>query len=173
MRYTVEINDRLVPVEITALGTGRYQVQIDGGAPKYLDASVDGDQVHLLTEQSSFRVVLGTKGTAQHAHTRGAMTQLTVLDSRTARRRASAGGGAAGAGAATVRSPMPGRIVSVLVTEGDTVTAGQGVVIVEAMKMENELRAEIDGVVSKIHVKPDDRVDGNAELINLTPSEVD
>ena len=52
-------------------------------------------------------------------------------------------------------------------------TAGQGVVIVEAMKMENELRAEIDGVVSKIHVKPDDRVDGNAELINLTPSKVD
>ena len=64
---------------------------------------------------------------------------------------------------------MPGRVVDVLVAEGDAVSAGQGIVIVEAMKMENELRAEIDGIVSEIHVRADDRVDGNADLVTLDP----
>ena len=64
---------------------------------------------------------------------------------------------------------MPGRIVKVLVSAGDTVVAGQGIVIVEAMKMENELRAEIDGTVETIHVHADDRVEGNANLVTLTP----
>ena len=70
-----------------------------------------------------------------------------------------------------IRSPMPGRIVDVLVAEGDAVRTGQGIVIVEAMKMENELCAEIDGVVTKVHVCADDRVDGNAVLITLEPDE--
>ena len=62
---------------------------------------------------------------------------------------------------------MPGRVVSVSVTVGQRVTAGQGIVIVEAMKMENELRSEIDGVVKEIHVSADDRVDGDAALVTL------
>ena len=66
---------------------------------------------------------------------------------------------------------MPGRVVQVLVAEGDAVQPGQGVVIIEAMKMENELRAEIAGTVAKVHVKVDDRVEGNADLITLTPAE--
>ena len=72
-----------------------------------------------------------------------------------------------------VRSPMPGRVVDILVAEGDSVTAGQGVAIVEAMKMENELRAEIDGIVSQVHVRADDRVEGNAELVTLAPKAED
>ena len=55
------------------------------------------------------------------------------------------------------------------VSKGDRVRTGQGVIIVEAMKMENELRAEIDGLVDEIHVKPDDLVEGNATLITLAP----
>lgn len=60
---------------------------------------------------------------------------------------------------------MPGKIVKVLVAPGETVSVGQGVVIVEAMKMENELRAQGAGVVKDVKVKPGDTVEGNAELI--------
>ena len=76
-----------------------------------------------------------------------------------------------GTGNLIIKSPMPGRVVKVLVEVGQVVTEGQGVVIVEAMKMENELRAETDGIVDVVHVGPDDRVEGNAILVSLRTSE--
>jgi biotin carboxyl carrier protein len=62
---------------------------------------------------------------------------------------------------------MPGRIVKVLVRPGDRVEAGQGLVVVEAMKMENELRAQGRGVVEQIHVAAGDRVEKGAPLVTL------
>ena len=62
---------------------------------------------------------------------------------------------------------MPGRVVQVLVSEGDEVAPGQGVVIVEAMKMENELKAERAGVVERVLVSAGDLVEGGAELVCL------
>ncbi len=62
---------------------------------------------------------------------------------------------------------MPGRVVAVLVEEGAEVTAGQGIVVLEAMKMENEIRAEHDGVVSRIHVQPGQAVDTGNPLFEM------
>jgi pyruvate carboxylase subunit B len=62
---------------------------------------------------------------------------------------------------------MPGRVVAVLVEEGAAVTAGQGVVVLEAMKMENEIRAEADGTVAKIFVQPGQAVDTGNPLFEL------
>ena len=66
-----------------------------------------------------------------------------------------------------VRSPMPGKVVKVLVGEGDAVAAGVPVVVVEAMKMENELASTRAGVVQKVHVKPGDAVEGGARLVTV------
>jgi pyruvate carboxylase subunit B len=62
---------------------------------------------------------------------------------------------------------MPGLIVRVEVAPGQTVTAGQGVVIMEAMKMENELRAESDGVVARVHVTAGQPVEKGAVLMEF------
>lgn len=169
MQYTIEHDGTLIPVMVAALGAGRYQVSIDGGPSTIVDALVDGDLVHILSGQASHSVVLGQDHRGQEAHVGGHQTSLQVLDARTARRRAQERDGGLGGGANIVHSPMPGRVVKVLVNPGDPVSAGQGIVIVEAMKMENELRAEIDGIVEAIHVQPDDRVEGNAKLVTLTP----
>jgi biotin carboxyl carrier protein len=61
-------------------------------------------------------------------------------------------------GAAEIRSPMPGKIVRVLLKAGDGVVAGQGIVVMEAMKMQNEMKSPRDGVVVSIKVKPGDTV---------------
>ncbi len=66
-----------------------------------------------------------------------------------------------------VRSPMPGRVVKVLVTEGDSVEAGQGLVVLEAMKMENEVRARAAGTVGEVHVVAGSTVEGNAKLLTF------
>lgn len=66
-----------------------------------------------------------------------------------------------------VTAYMPGRVAAVLVEEGDAVTAGQGVIVLEAMKMENEIRAEHDGRVIKIFVQPGQAVDLGNPLFEL------
>jgi biotin carboxyl carrier protein len=58
-------------------------------------------------------------------------------------------------------------VVAVLVKEGEAVTAGQGIIVLEAMKMENEIRAEHDGAVSKIHVQPGQAVDKGNPLFEM------
>lgn len=62
---------------------------------------------------------------------------------------------------------MPGRVTAVLVEEGAEVTTGQGIIVLEAMKMENEIRAEHDGRVSKIHVQPGQAVDTGNPLFEM------
>jgi pyruvate carboxylase subunit B len=71
-------------------------------------------------------------------------------------------------GEKVVKSPMPGRVVKILVGKGDTVSAGQGLVVLEAMKMENEVRARAAGTVAIVHVTTGTAVEGNAVLVTLT-----
>jgi biotin carboxyl carrier protein len=73
----------------------------------------------------------------------------------------------AGVGEGTVVSPMPGRVLKVLVAEGDRVEAGAAVVVVEAMKMENELGAARRGTVRKVHVAPGQNVESGARLVEI------
>jgi biotin carboxyl carrier protein len=62
---------------------------------------------------------------------------------------------------------MPGRVVKVLVARGEAIEAGQGLVVLEAMKMENEVRARAAGTVAEVHVVPGATVDGQAKLVTL------
>jgi biotin carboxyl carrier protein len=66
-----------------------------------------------------------------------------------------------------LRSPMPGRVMSILVRPGDRVSAGDEVCVVEAMKMEQSIRSPRDGVVKTVHVQPLDSVNANDPLIEL------
>lgn len=66
-----------------------------------------------------------------------------------------------------LRSPMPGRVMSILVRPGDTVSAGDEVCVVEAMKMEQSIQAHRDGVVKTVFVQPLDSVSANDPLVEL------
>ena len=68
---------------------------------------------------------------------------------------------------AEIHAPMPAMVVRIEVSEGETVTAGQGLVVLEAMKMENELRAPRDGVVKAVHASPGSAVEKGALLMLL------
>ena len=82
-----------------------------------------------------------------------------------ARRSGAGAGSSIASGTKDVVAPMPGRIVKVLVKAGDRVTGGQGLVVVEAMKMENELRAPRDGTVAAVRVSEGMSVEANAVLV--------
>ena len=79
----------------------------------------------------------------------------------------SKGGTAAVVKGAKIKAPIPGRIVSVDVKVGDSVKKGQGLLVLEAMKMQNEVTAPVEGLVKAVHVKPGQTVDGNFVLVEI------
>jgi len=70
-----------------------------------------------------------------------------------------------------IATPMPGKIVKILVNEGDTIKTGQPLVIVESMKMENEIKSPTNGTVKSIHFGDDDLVEPNQPIIKLEPDD--
>ncbi len=93
---------------------------------------------------------------------RGLSTDISVVDPRRKALRT-----AAGSGGGSVKSQMPGRVVRLLVQEGDSVTKGTPLMVIEAMKMENEIKSPRDGVVSRFAVAAGDLVEARAVLVDL------
>ncbi|MEC9457634.1 MAG: biotin/lipoyl-containing protein [Candidatus Thermoplasmatota archaeon] len=71
----------------------------------------------------------------------------------------------------TISSAIPGKIVSILVSVGDAVSAGDVVIVLEAMKMQNEIKASVDGVISEIKCNAGERVEANVPLLEISPTE--
>lgn len=105
---------------------------------------------------------------------RGERFEVEVVDERTRHIQSLVGAAGAAAGPATLKAPMPGLVVRVMAEVGQTVTAGQGLLVLEAMKMENELKAAGPAVVEAIRVKPGQAVEKGAVLVTFqkpaTPS---
>jgi pyruvate carboxylase subunit B len=164
MRYFVDIGSRTYTVDLGPDGT-----RVDGEAVDVDLANVEGTHVrHLLVNGRSHRLVARReKDGAWDIHLRGRRLRARAVDERTRAIEAMTGAGAGPIGPRPVRAPMPGLIVKVEVAEGDRVEEGQGVVIVEAMKMENELRAEGAAIVKTVHVAAGDTVSKDDVLIEL------
>jgi biotin carboxyl carrier protein len=90
-----------------------------------------------------------------------------VEDEREKRLRASAGGGVAETGEYHLKSPMPGLVVAVPVGEGQEVKKGQVLIILESMKMQNELKAPRDGKIHKVRVKSGESVEQKQTLLSV------
>lgn len=105
-------------------------------------------------------------GGAYHVSADTHSETVDVVDPLTHLARTSRGGAGAG-GAQEVKAYMPGRVVAVLAAEGDEVAEGQGVVVLEAMKMENEIVAEQAGTLTRIHVEPGQAVEGGDPLFRV------
>ena len=112
----------------------------------------------------SYEALLGPRHRSdQLVRVNGHAVRVTFVEH--ARRSVAVKGPSGASGAKDVVAPMPGRIVKVLVKAGDRVAGGQGLVVVEAMKMENELRAPRDGTVAAVRVSEGMSVDANAVLV--------
>lgn len=168
MRYTIEHAGEPHVVDVVVLGPDTYSVRIDDAPARVVRARPGADGVHLIDGLRTREVRLGGRGTQRFAWSNGVTHALSVFSARAARIRARTRAAQGASGALTICSPMPGRVVKVLVAQGDSVAVGQGVVIVEAMKMENELRAEAAGVVSAVKCAEGDLVGGGDELIVLS-----
>lgn len=115
----------------------------------------------------SVRVFLARDGERTFVSVEG--RQYVVSESRADAGRPGGGEDQAAGGSLRIKSPMPGKVTKVAVAEGEEVRKNQTLVIVEAMKMENEIKASIDGVVRKVQVAVGDVVDAEKPLVEIGP----
>ena len=166
MELIVLSNGTEARVEVEHYGSG---IEVKIGDRKYLVDTVatNGAVRSLIIEGQQFEVAVRSpeKGRYQVSH-RGSIEEVEVLDPLTHLARQSSE--RAGQEGLEVESAyMPGRVVELLVEEGDDVAIGQGLVVLEAMKMENEIQAERAGVVKKIFVSAGQPVEGGDPLFQL------
>lgn len=146
---------------------GGWQVLV-GETAYHVDAVRVSDGVHsLVVGDCQFEVTVRREADGRYrlstCNGHGGNGVVEVTDPLTFLAQESRGG-KRGGGSQEVTAYMPGRVVAVLVKEGDTVEEGQGVVVLEAMKMENEILAERSGVISRILVEPGQNVEGGDPL---------
>ena len=164
MRFDVEAAGQARQVDVAADGSG-WQVTIDG---KVCRASMvrAGERWSLLVASRSYDVMFEPgAGGAWQVHVNGRVVPAGLRTSAQRLRGHLGRHSAAGAGDGRVLAPMPGRVVKVLVAAGDRVEARQGVVVVEAMKMENELRTPRAGTVREVRVAEGTSVEAQTVLV--------
>jgi biotin carboxyl carrier protein len=151
---------------VTRSGDG-FAVSVDGCTRQVDAARIDAHTLSLLVDSVwSNEVSIATDPASGLLDVHVGATPVAVtLNGRRRWGRKDDGGGGSGSGPQRLTAPMPGKVVRVLVKTGDTVAAKQPVVVVEAMKMENELRASREGTVAEIHVSEGMSVDAGALLL--------
>ena len=165
MRYVVEIDGKQLELELSSAGSGRYVARLNAGeSPRELEVTVLADRPTLAVLIEG-RVIELMPSSAVQAAARGARSPARLVDPAEARRSRSAQ--AHGPQKSTITAPMPGRIVKLMVTPGQAVTVGQPALVIEAMKMENELSCAQSGAVQRVLVKPGDAVERGALLIEI------
>ncbi len=166
MKYVVDVDGHRTTVDLA----GGDEVRVGDQVLSARLVDVEGTPVSLLTVGGRVYRVVARRGEGRGAYTLsidGRTFAVEALDERTrAIRDLSAAAGAA-SGPAPLVAPMPGLVVRVNVAVGDAVAAGQGLVVMEAMKMENELRAPAGGTVRAVHAAPGAAVNKGAVLVEL------
>ena len=166
MRYTAESGGREYLIEVGEPEGSVVRVTMDGVTWEVDYLRISDRYYSLLVDDTSYEVDI-IKGVSPYAvGIKGEVHDVEVLTEREKRRKAIKGKVAAGQeGRQVIIAPMPSKVVRLLIAVGDQVAAGDGIIVVEAMKMENELRSVGSGTVREIKVKEGEAVGGGHPLV--------
>lgn len=163
MRYRVTLEGRERDVDVAINPSGSITVSLDGkpfeGEVRPIPGGIS------LRIGSQVRDVMVAGSGEVHLAAGAARGRAEVVSERQMKQRQRGGGAAAAQ--KELRAPMPGRVVKILVKKGDAVTAGQALVVIEAMKMENELRAAAAATIADVHVAEGASVEARVVLLSF------
>ena len=147
MRYDIRLGGKTYRLELQKRDDG-WECRLDGGEISVRAEQVSPDTLSLFIGGKSVEVRHEASGSDAAIFIRGARYEVSVEDPRSWRGRSRAAQDEAGP--QKLIASMPGKVVRVLAHEGDAVVSGQGIVVVEAMKMQNEIRSPRAGVLKKL-----------------------
>lgn len=166
MKYFVTIGERTLEVAVDG-----DQVAVDGVAhTAHLDAVPGTPEQRVVIDGVAHTLAIdGFADASWRVVDRGAVRDVGIEDERARHIRSLVGSNGAAATGGVLKAPMPGLVVRIDVAVGDTVAVGNALVVLEAMKMENELKATIAGVVAAIRVAVGAAVEKGAPLLEIAP----
>ena len=163
MKYVTTINNKTFEIEIQRDGS-----LLVNGEPREVDFMAMGPSLYsILMDHQSHELVIEERDRDIEVLLRGKLYAGEVLDERAQLMAARTGGLATDTGEMSIKAPMPGLVVAVPVEAGAIVQAGQTVIILESMKMQNELKSPRDGIVNHIHVQAGQSVEQNKVLMTI------
>jgi len=168
MALEIKINDRTAWVNLIQQNGNLLEVEVDGKRYNVdLLHTADGT-FSILEGGHSYNIELIPHNQPKKytAHTLYNTYEVDIIDAE-ARYLINRGSNGVAKSEKTISSPMPGKVVKVLVNEGDIIDEGKTAIIIAAMKMESEYKAPISGMVKKINVSEGDTIEGNQVLIEL------
>ena len=168
MRYFVKIGEEELEVGVQPQAAGLLLSIGDQSYPVDAIAVEEGQKYSVLLGRRSFAVSVDGDGRKMSLVVNGHAHQMVVEDERERAMREIAGQGGAQGG--DVESVMPGIVRKIHVKVGSEVKEGARLLILEAMKMENEICAEMDAVVTAVHVSDGQTVNGGDLLVSLAPA---
>jgi biotin carboxyl carrier protein len=166
MRYNIEFDHATVHLHLVS-GTQTTRADCDGKNYTVNVKQRHRDHLLLRLNGKNYDIALSGVDNKRSLFVNGKPCQLTVLDPRIARLREFSKTASDEQSSEAVKAPMPGLVLRILVKEGNHVEANDGLVIIEAMKMENEIRATSEGIIKKISIKEGQAVDKGALLLRL------
>jgi biotin carboxyl carrier protein len=164
MKYITTIDDQQFTVEII----DEKHVSVDGKVYEIDFESVAGQPVYsLIVDGRSHESYIYQGDDNWQVLMRGRLYPVNVEDEREKRLRAAAGAGIVETGEFHLRAPMPGLVVALPVAEGQVVKKGEVILILESMKMQNELKSPRDGTIGRIRVRPGESVEQRQTLLSV------
>jgi biotin carboxyl carrier protein len=162
MKYTCNVGEHTYEIRPGA----NHTIEVNG-EPHHVDLTTidEGTLYSLLLDNHSWQVLIERQGDEYRVSIDGELYVVSVLDERTRKIQKALNRAAKETGEFVLKAPMPGLVRGVPVQTGQEVQKGQGLVILEAMKMENELRSARAGIVGDIRVKPGDAVELGQALV--------
>lgn len=163
MQLQYHVDGELVEVEVSR-EDGRWRLAVEGRALEVEAVAGGHGEWHLTTDGRRRRLVVAADGADRQVFCEGRVRRLALHDPDAEDETGAAGG-------PSVTADMPGKIVRVLVAEGDAVEVGQPLVIMESMKMETDLTAAVAGKVARIAVAAEQVVGQGDLLVEIDPAE--
>ena len=164
MKYITTVEDKQFVIEIV----DDKHINVNGKVYEIDFETVSGQPVYsLIVDGKSHESYVYQGDESWQVLLRGRLYPVTVEDEREKRLRAAAGGGVAETGEYHLRAPMPGLVVALPIAEGQEVKKGQVILILESMKMQNELKAPRDGIMGRIRVKSGETVEQKQTLLSV------
>jgi biotin carboxyl carrier protein len=164
MKYITTLDGKEYNIEIV----DEHHISIDGRAQEVDFESVSGAPVFsLIIDGKSYESYVYEAEEGLQVLLRGRLYNLRVEDEREKRLRAAVGSDVADAGEFNLKAPMPGLIAALLVAEGQKVEKGQVILILESMKMQNELKTPKAGTIGRIRVKQGESVEQRQTLLSV------
>lgn len=145
-KVIADFEGRVLSIDVHALSRRSFSL-VSEGKSYLVHVARNGDIIYVSVGASRFRLRVPERGAGSAHPTEGSPEKAE----------------------GTIKAPMPGRVIKVKVAEGSVVESGDGLVVVEAMKMEHEMRAAGKAFVKKVYVKEGEQVDAFQPLVELQP----